>query len=791
MPLIESFQRTISGQLEPSEYRLKTKDGEYRWVRSSSRPIYDGDRAIGLRGLLVDLTERKQAEEALRAIVEGTAGDTGSEFFRSLVRHLASALGARYAFAGELAPGDDRAIRTLAVWTGDCFGEDFQYALDGTPCENVLDRDACFYPSGVSGLFPSDDLLQQMGIESYLGMSLFDSMGVPRGVLCVLDDKPMDDTPSARSIMAIFAARAGAELERQQAEEALRESEAKNRALLGAIPDTVVRLRADGTYLDFKAGRDAAFNLPPEGLVGKRLQEVLPADIMEQAMHHIQRALQTGEPQMYEHRFQDGQSESYFEARIVASGHDEVVAIVRDITQRKQAEETIRRLAYHDALTGLPNRALFEDRLSVALAQARRHNQMLAVMFLDLDHFKTVNDTLGHSGGDKLLQSVAQELTLLVRDGDTVARVGGDEFTLLLPNITRMDDATNVAERVLEMLRQPRLLGGHEFQVGTSIGITVFPADGQDAERLLRNADTAMYRAKERGRDNYQLYTPAMNARIIERLALENDLRHALERQELFLLYQPLVEVASGRIVGAEALLRWQHPERGTVLPDEFIPFAEETGLILPIGDWVLETACLQNSRWQEDGHPPIRVTVNLSARQLQQEHLVATVSRVLSAAALEPRYLQLEITEGAVMTNVEHIIAMLYELRTMGVGIAVDDFGTGYSSLSYLKRFPIDAVKIDRSFVRDLATDPNDAAIVTTVIAMSRSLNLKVIAEGVETERQLEFLRDRGCDEFQGYLFGRPVPADQFERDYLIDSPSNKLTQLLGRVTATNPMLL
>ena len=432
--------------------------------------------------------------------------------------------------------------------------------------------------------------------------------------------------------------------------------------------------------------------------------------------------------------------------------------IARDITERKKAEDTIRDLAYHDALTGLPNRALFEDRLSVALAQAHRSRQMLAVMFLDLDRFKVVNDTLGHSGGDKLLKGVADDLQAILREGDTVARVGGDEFTFLLPGIANQEDAIDIAQRILDILRVPRLIDGQEFAITTSIGITVYPQDGADTDTLLRNADTAMYRAKERGRNNFQLYTPAMNAGVFERLSLENDLRHALERDELRVYYQPIAETQTGRIVAIEALLRWQHPERGIVNPDEFIPFAEETGLIVPIGEWVLREAMFQNRAWQDAGHRPMRVTVNLSARQLQQEDMVSIVARLLRETGLAPEHLQLEITESAVMKNVELIIAMLHQIRRMGVGVSLDDFGTGYSSLSYLKRFPIDSVKIDRSFVRDIATDPSDAAIVTTVIAMARNLNLKVIAEGVETPEQLEFLQKRGCDEYQGYLISRPV---------------------------------
>ncbi len=435
-----------------------------------------------------------------------------------------------------------------------------------------------------------------------------------------------------------------------------------------------------------------------------------------------------------------------------------------DITARKRAEETIKHMAYHDSLTDLPNRTLFQDRLTVALAQARRKRRMAAVMFLDLDRFKVVNDTVGHALGDDLLQGVAERLTGLVREGDTVARVGGDEFTLLLAEVERAEDVVEVAERVLDTLRQPWVLNGHEFRITASIGIAMFPNDGEDADSRLRNADTAMYRAKDQGRDNYELYTPKMNARIAERLALENSLRHGLERGEFLVYYQPQVDIASGRIVGMEALVRWQHPERGLVFPAEFIPMAEETGLIVPLGAWVMRTACAQNKAWQAAGIPPMRVAVNLSARQFQQRNLTEMVDEVLKETGLEARWLQLEITEGVAMQDVESNIAVLRELRQMGVQIAIDDFGTGHSSLSYLSRLPIDVVKIDQSFIQDLTTDPNGAAIARSIIVMAHNLKLRVIAEGVETEEQLEFLKKRRCDEMQGYLFSKPAPAEAFE---------------------------
>ena len=432
------------------------------------------------------------------------------------------------------------------------------------------------------------------------------------------------------------------------------------------------------------------------------------------------------------------------------------------------ASVEIEHLAYHDALTGLPNRPLFIDRLIVSLAQASRANQRLAVFFLDLDRFKDINDSLGHSTGDQLLKEVAERVRRCIREGDTVARFGGDEFTLLIPHIDTIEDAAKIAQKIIETLKIPFFIAERELFVTTSIGLSIYPNDGLDPETLVRNADTAMYRAKDQGRDNYQLYAPAMNARALERLALENMLRKALSQKELIVYYQPLVAVQSRAIIGLEALIRWKHPELGLLSPAHFISVAELSGLIIPIGEWVLRTACKQVKAWHRKLDYRITVSVNLSARQFQAPDLADQIRRALDESGLEPSCLELEITESNAMQNAENTIYTLRELKNLGVRIAMDDFGTGYSSLNYLKRFPIDTLKLDQSFVREVLTDPSDAAIVSAVISMAHSLNLTVVAEGVETEDQFEFLKNEGCDKVQGYLYSAPIPAEALE-PYLI----------------------
>ncbi len=442
---------------------------------------------------------------------------------------------------------------------------------------------------------------------------------------------------------------------------------------------------------------------------------------------------------------------------------DKVLYCLRDVTEVRRSQEEIRQLSNFDSLTGLPNRLLFVKRLRAILERATLERTRVAVLFLDLDRFKSINDTLGHSIGDRLLLGMSGRLGECLRRIDVVARVGGDEFVIILPDLKEEGEAEAVAERCLARMAEAFDIGGQEVFSSVSIGLAYFPDDGQDEESLLKNAEFAMYQAKEKGRNTWQRFSLETNAGAVERLVLETGLRHALARREIFLQFQPQVRTIDGVRVGAEALCRWRHPYLGQVPPDRFIPVAEECGLIVEIGAWVLTEACRQAVAWQRQGLPPLRIGVNLSARQFASAGLVERVESILRQTGIDPGLVELELTESMLMDDAAVTAELLHRLRRLGVHLAIDDFGTGYSSLSYLKHFPIDRVKIDRSFIKDLETDPESAAIAGAIIAMAHSLGLAVIAEGVETEGQLDFLRERGCDEIQGYYFGRPMSAEEF----------------------------
>jgi diguanylate cyclase (GGDEF)-like protein/PAS domain S-box-containing protein len=561
---------------------------------------------------------------------------------------------------------------------------------------------------------------------------------------------------------------------RKHAETMLREAERRYHGLFDNAIEGIFRTTVEGNYLDANPAlaHIYGFESPQELMASLRdigRQLYVDPQRREEFMRIVKaRGSVTGfESQVYR---KNGDVIWISENSRLVLGEDgrplSYEGTVEDITERRLYQTRIERQANYDTLTGLANRWLLHDRLEQALLTATSFGTRLAVAFVDLDRFKYINDSLGHHVGDELLKEVAARLLSCVRECDTVARRGGDEFVLLINGHPGPDAVQQIMERMLAAVSRPWIIEQGEFQVSCSIGVALHPEDGEDARTLLKHADSAMYRAKDSGRDNFQFFTRELNTLMTERLEMEGHLRRALERQQFVLAYQPRVDLDSGRIVAAEALLRWRIPKRGTIAPQRFIALAEETGLIVPIGKWVLQTACAQNKAWQDEGLPPIGVSVNVSARQFrQQENLVQTVAEVLRDTGLEARYLELELTESMVMHDAPQLVAMLDQLKDLGVQIAVDDFGTGYSSLSYLKRFPVDRLKIDRSFVEHIASDPDDATIVRTIIALGHNLGLKVVAEGVESDEQLRFLRSNLCDEAQGFLLGRPVSSRHLRR--------------------------
>ena len=538
----------------------------------------------------------------------------------------------------------------------------------------------------------------------------------------------------------------------------------RERAIIENVMDVVCSVDETGRFTRVSPASVKTWGYRPEELVGRSLRSIVsPQD--------------AGRTEDMLARVREGESALDFENRCAhrngavvpmtwsvswSESERRMFCVARDITERKRNEAQILHQAYHDILTDLPNRILFRDRLNRALAQARRNQQTMAVMFLDLDRFKLVNDSLGHEAGDEALKEIAVRLTSCLRRSDTVARVGGDEFTILLASVSHAEDAGKVAQKILDSLDKPWHWNGKQVHVTGSIGISLYPEDAEDPDTLIRNADTAQYRAKVTRPSSYQFYTASMTESAQERLSIETNLRQALDLGELTLAYQPQVDIGSGKIIGMEALLRWHNPELGDVPPDKFIPAAEDLGLIVPIGYWVLHEACRQNKAWQDAGLAPIRIAVNISVRQFQQSDVYAMVNEVLADTGLQPSYLELEITESSAIASNDTCIATLKHLQNMGVTISIDDFGVGYSSLSYLTALPFDKLKIDPSFVKNLGADAHSEAIVTSIISLARSLDRQVVAEGVETAAQLEFLESRSCDARQGFLFSRALAPDK-----------------------------
>ena len=721
------------------------------------------DLAFGICNLRAQ-QERERLQAAVLKVATAVSARTGTDFFVQLVRNMAETLGAQTGMVSRLLLDGEPRAQTIAVVSDGVERSNFDYALEGTPGANLVASDHYVVTQNVAELFPQATLLGKLGVQACVGRRLDNSAGQPMGVLSVLFREPLQDPGFVTSTLQIFAARAAAELERQEADARIRDQA----SLLDKAQDAILVRSIDHRILYWNKSAERLYGWRAEEVVGHSVLPLLYRNLTN-FLAACDSVVRHGEwnGEILQHR-RDG-SEIMVEGRwtLVRDEHGQpqsILAINTDITQRKANELQIQKLAFYDPLTGLPNRMLLMDRLQHALMASARSGRGGALLFIDLDNFKTLNDTLGHDKGDLLLQQVAQRLCACVRESDTVARLGGDEFVVMLEDLS--DNAQDVAvqarvvgEKILAAMGTPFLLAGYEHQSTSSIGVAPFDAQHESVGELLKRADLAMYQSKSAGRNTLRFFDPGMQAVVTARAALEVDLRQALAQGEFLLYYQPQIN-AQGRITGVEALVRWAHPQRGMVSPAQFIPLAEETGLIIPLGRWVLQSACRLLALWHaQPATAALTLAVNVSPRQFRHPDFVDQVISVLEDTGANPLNLKIELTESLLVDEVEVTVAKMSALKALGVGFALDDFGTGYSSLAYLKRLPLDQLKIDQSFVHDVLSDPNDAVIARTIIALGQSLGLDVIAEGVETEPQRDFLARHGCSAYQGYLFGRPMP--------------------------------
>jgi diguanylate cyclase (GGDEF)-like protein/PAS domain S-box-containing protein len=722
------------------------------------------------------------------------------EQFADLVRLASQICRARVAFIGVV--DKDR------VWFKSKIGfEPNEIPRAGSFCDRAILQKRLFIVADTRAdkRFKSSPLVTgNPRARFYAGMPLITAEGYVLGTLSVIDiiprqlDQEQKDAlvALARQVMSLFESQSVrpnlpnflSELtEELHARTSTQEIQRKCEARLKAIVDyNITGISFANLEGNFTEANDAFFRMvgyTRDDLLSGKLswRGIIPQEHRHLVGDAVEQMQSSGACAPFETEYirKDGsRAPVLFGAALLSGSQHEVVCFSLDLSEYKQAQAKANHLAYHDALTNLPNQALFKDRLGQALALARRYEQMLGVLLVSLDRFKTINDTLGYVTADQLVRQVAQRLVSCVRESDTVARLGNDEFAILLTQVSRTEDAAKIAQTIKDTLSVPFNFDNQEFFVTASIGISLCPDDGNEPVTLLKSAATAMNRARERDGNDYQFYASGRTSTALRQLVLENNLRPGLEREEFILHFQPQVDLKTFQVVGTEALVRWEHPGLGLLYPGEFIGLAEDSGLIVSIGEWVLRAACLQSKSWQDAGLDPVRMAVNLSARQFQHPKLVETIARILKDTALDPRFLELELTEGSVMKDPDEAIGRLHELKAMGLQISIDDFGTGYSSLNYLKRFPISRLKIDQSFVSEIHTDSDDAAIVTAIITLAHALKLTVIAEGVETNEQLEFLSLLNCDEVQGYLFGKPLSAEEFtellmERSGLNSRPS------------------
>lgn len=723
--------------------------------------------------ILRDVTERKHAETLLRQIAEGLSAVTGPAFFRSLAQLLAQTLEVEYALVGRFVEGHQDRISTLSFYADGRFSDNVEYDLSGTPCENIAGQKLCIYTHNLRERFPHDALLVDMGVESYMGAPLFDSSGRAIGLIAVLGRKPLRNTPLSESLFRILAGRASIEFERQQIVDQLSGALKEIENVMETIPDVLYMLDLDGRLIRWNQKAESATGRTKAQLDRLPLIDLIVPEEREIVFDAIRQGLTEGVSEVEAHlQLGDGTSTLYhWSFAGLKGGHGRVTGLVgigRDISDRRRTEATIRQLAYYDSLTGLPNRAMVHERLTQAVRSGERRQTPVAFLLMDLNDFKDINNTLGHHHGDLVLQQIGPRLRDILRQSDTVARLGGDEFALVLPD-TDLEGAQLVAKKAHQVLETPFNVDGLSIGVEASVGIALFPDHGTSASLIMQRADVAMYAAKRSGGGS-AVYAAERDHYSPRRLALMGELRYAIEHNELTLYYQPKIHMESRRVIGVEALVRWKHPHRGMIPPDDFIPLAERSGLIKPLTQWVLSTALDQIRLWEEAGFQ-LSVAVNLSARNLLDAQLPDHLEELLRRTGARPNRLELEITESTIMIDPIRALDILTRLHLMGVPLAIDDFGTGYSSLGYLKRLPVSAVKVDKSFVKNMEANDNDAVIVRSTIELAHNLGLQVIAEGVETSYLWDRLTGLGCDAAQGYYISQPVPADALSR-WFVDSP-------------------
>ena len=728
--------------------------------------------------------DSQRVHAALYKMAASVSASSNDEFFLQLTKNMTEAIGADGGFVAQLIKSEPLKARTLAAVVDGKQIENIEYEVMSSYCRHLLDSETFILSESIGECFNPSQTMMSLGMKDYVGHRLLNSKGEVIGMLFIMLRQIIKHTDIAKSLLKVFAARAGAELDRLKSDRYIRQQA----SLLDKAQDAIMVRGLDNKVQFWNNGAERLYGWTREEALGASIEDLLYPDDATDFNIAMHKLLIDGEWKG------EIEQQSKFSQKLMIDSHwtlvyddqgqpQSVFAINTNITEQKAAADKIQLLAFYDPLTNLPNRTLLLDRLKQAIISCERNHHYGALLFIDLDNFKALNDTLGHDVGDLLLNEIGKRLRTCVRETDSVARFGGDEFVVMLEDVSHLETeaailTTKVAEKILQCLNTPYVLGNYEHQSTASVGITLFSNQLDNVNELLKHADLAMYQAKSVGRNTFRFFDPKMQLEISTRVSLETDLRQSLTKRQFSLHYQPQFD-DNGSVIGAEALLRWQHPKRGMVSPAVFIPIAEETRMILPIGHWVLETACAKLVNWSmSDETSELVLAVNVSERQFRQPDFVEQVFGVIEHFGTNPTRLKLELTESLFAENVEDIIDKMHKLKQRGVSFSLDDFGTGYSSLSYLKRMPLDQLKIDQSFVRDIMLDPNDASIARTIISLAKSLDLEVIAEGVETEEQRHFLQENGCNLYQGYLFSKPLPSEQFD-DFLKNKMINNRSKL------------